>query len=107
MTELPNEDILWKLNHIRREGWCNMHSVDCVKDAAQQIGWDDLVGFIEEEVEIGSGHNYDGETWIAALQAAVKTHESGERQELEAGGSIMVPTSDRDDLLRTNDAGEN
>lgn len=96
MTELPNEDILWKIAHIRSEGWVNMNHVSGVKDIAEQLEWFDLVDWIEEEVEVGSGHNHDGETWLKAATAAA----TGERRtisvmgetliQIEAGGTIKI-----------------
>lgn len=96
MSNLPNDEILWKIAHIRQEGWVNMMNVEGVKDIAEQLEWYDLVDWIEEEIEIGSGHNHDGETWLKAATAAAtgdkkrqdvmgKTHIN-----LESGGEIKM-----------------
>ena len=86
MSNLPDEDILWKIGHIREEGWVNMNNVSGVKDIAEQLEWYDLVDWIEEEVEIGSGHNYDGETWLKAAQAAA----TGDRKRVDVMGKSFV-----------------
>jgi len=88
MSGLPSEEILWKINYIREEGWTNMGSVSNVKDIARQLEWFDLVEWIEEEVEIGSGHNYDGETWFKAAQAAA----TGDRKKVEVFGEAYIDT---------------
>lgn len=86
MSDLPNEEILWKIGHIREEGWVNMSNIAGVKDIADQLGWDDLVTWIEEEVERGSGYNYHGETWLKAATAAA----TGDRKQLDYGGKTWI-----------------
>lgn len=97
MGDIPNDDILWKIGYIREQGWVNMANVPGVKDIAEQLEWDDLVEWIEEEVEIGSGHNHNGEVWFKAATAAA----TGDRKrvdvpggttyiELESGGEIEI-----------------
>ena len=86
MPELPDDEILWKINYIREEGWVNMHNVPGVKDIAEQLEWDDLVEWIEEEVEIGSGHNYNGEAWLRAATAAV----TGNRKRQDVMGDSFI-----------------
>lgn len=86
MTELPDEDILWKIGYIREEGWVNMANVPGVKDIAEQLEWYDLVDWIEEEVEIGSGHNHDGETWLKAATAAA----TGDRKKIDVVGTSHI-----------------
>lgn len=86
MSELPDEDILWKIAHIREERWVNMLDVPAIKDIAEQLEWYDLVEWIEEEVEIGSGHNYDSETWLKAASAAA----TGDRKRVDVMGNSYV-----------------
>lgn len=86
MSELPNDEILRKIGYIREEGWVNMNNVSGVKDIADQLGWDDLIEWIEEEVEIGSGHNYDGETWLKAAVAAA----TGDKKRQDVMGETFI-----------------
>lgn len=83
---IPKEDLLSKLAHIRRMGWVNMHNIEGVKDAAEQLGWKGLVKWIEEEIEIGSGHNHDYETYLKAITAAA----TGDEKVIQVKGTFYI-----------------
>lgn len=74
MSEIPSDDVLWKLNHIRREGYCNMFNVHCIRDVADQLGWDDLIEWMDEEV-FESTYRVNGEVMRRALKLAVSENE--------------------------------
>lgn len=59
MTDEYDEAIVRQLSAIREGGYCNMFDVTCVRDAADQIGFNRLVRFIDEA---------DNETYMAHLQ---------------------------------------
>lgn len=86
MNELPDEEILWMLSYIQDEGYVNMNSVQGVKNIAQQLDLSDLVEWIEEKVEIGSGHNHDFETWLKAVTAAA----TGDRKQVSIPGTTFI-----------------
>lgn len=46
-TETFDDDVISQLATVRHEGYCNMVDRGCVRDAADQIGFDALVGFID------------------------------------------------------------
>lgn len=43
-----NDEVLDQLATVRESGYCNMVDQPCVKSAARQIGFDELVEFINE-----------------------------------------------------------
>lgn len=47
MTEY-NEDVIKQLHAVRESGKCNMMDRPCIRDAATQIGFEELVEFIDE-----------------------------------------------------------
>lgn len=46
--ESVSDEVITQLGVIREEGHCNMFDRGCVYDVAQQIGFDELVEFLED-----------------------------------------------------------
>lgn len=49
-----NDDVINQLAAIREGGYCNMFDRRCVRDVARQIGFDELLDFIDN----GSASDY-------------------------------------------------